>query len=171
MSKLIVMSSIVLMLSMVFVFSVFLFGCLDFLSPYSEGNETVMNNSINETLVNESSDISGDDIEKGINENEEDENQDKPEVTFKEYIITIENCRYTPQKLTANLGDNIKIVAVNKDSVKHGFTIDEYGIKIIIDPGKSETIEFRANKAGTFNYYSQVYSITCPAFGNGKLIV
>jgi len=165
--------TMVIVLLTTFVFSFFLFGCLEFLSPQTQEKSQAAI-IINETIDNQSTTSEGSFVTEG--ETESNESQTISEIEKKipvsrEYVILIKNCKYNPSEISADNGDNIKIIVRNDDSVIHGFKIEEYNIEKIVNPGESVAIEFIANKTGTFNYYSQIYSITCPAFGNGKLMI
>jgi nitrosocyanin len=69
-----------------------------------------------------------------------------------------------PAKLTAHEGNTVQIKITNTANDKpHGFSIDEFGIKETIDQGKTTTIEFEADKAGTFKVYCQLHPTHKPA--------
>jgi nitrosocyanin len=70
----------------------------------------------------------------------------------------------TPAKLTAHEGNTIQIKITNTANDKaHGFSIDEFGIKETIDQGKTTTVEFEADKAGTFKVFCQLHPTHKPA--------
>ena len=71
-------------------------------------------------------------------------------------IININASRwdYSPNKVTVNKGDRVKIVVNNIDT-NHGISIPNYGVFGIGE------VEFIANRTGTFSFY-------CPTFcGSG----
>ena len=76
--------------------------------------------------------------------------------------IDMEAKRYDfiPSTVRAKQGDTV-ILHVTSTDVAHGITIREYGINVDLPVGKKETIEFTADKKGTFR-------ITCSVFcGSG----
>lgn len=77
---------------------------------------------------------------------------------------------FKPNEIRVKVGDRVKIT-LNSVSMMHDFTIDELNVKSATAPaGQSTTVEFTADKAGTFEYYCSVGSHR--AQGQiGKLIV
>ena len=62
----------------------------------------------------------------------------------------------TPVKLAAHKGHNVEIKVTNTAKDKqHGFSIDDFGVKDVIDQGKTTTVKFKATKAGTYTVYCQ----------------
>ena len=70
----------------------------------------------------------------------------------------------TPAKLTVHKGRQVQIAVTNtaKDR-QHGFKIDEFKVEEVIDQGKTTTVEFKADKAGTFKVYCQLHPTHKPA--------
>ncbi|HEY4518695.1 MAG TPA: cupredoxin domain-containing protein [Candidatus Paceibacterota bacterium] len=76
--------------------------------------------------------------------------------TVKEFTVTGSNFAFTPTTMTVNKGDTVKITFKNADGT-HDWKIDEFNAATKkIGSGESETIEFVADKAGTFEYYCSV---------------
>jgi nitrosocyanin len=70
----------------------------------------------------------------------------------------------TPEKLAAHKGDKVEIKVANTAKDKqHGFSIDEFGVKQVVDQGKTTTVKFKADKAGTFKVYCQLHPTHKPA--------
>lgn len=66
------------------------------------------------------------------------------------------NFYYVPNVIKVKKGDKVKIIFQN-DGGYHNFALDEFKIKIDpINTGASSTIEFVADKTGTFEYYCSV---------------
>jgi nitrosocyanin len=60
---------------------------------------------------------------------------------------------WAPGPVVVNKGDTVKIKAVNNvksDPPVHGLAIEAYGIQTLVNAGKPETVEFKADKAGIF---------------------
>lgn len=78
--------------------------------------------------------------------------------------------KYEPDPIAVNLGEKVRLVVTSTD-VAHGIAIQEFNVKLAIPAGKTETVEFVADKKGTFHAYCSFY---CgPGHGNmrGRLIV
>ena len=93
-----------------------------------------------------------------------------PAGEVKEFKITAKQFQFEPSTIEVNKGDKVKLVITSMD-VPHGFKIAEYGINERLEPGKPVTIEFVADKQGTFTTFC---SVACGAgHGNmkGQLIV
>lgn len=64
----------------------------------------------------------------------------------------------TPARLTAHKGDKVQITVTNTAKDKqHGFSIDEFKVHETIDQGKTTTVKFKADKAGTYRVYCQIH--------------
>jgi nitrosocyanin len=63
---------------------------------------------------------------------------------------------YKPNEITVKQGEKVRIV-MNSVSMMHDFNIDELGVKMpIIQNGNTGTVEFTADKKGSFEYYCSV---------------
>ena len=70
----------------------------------------------------------------------------------------------TPEKLAAKKGHEVEIKVTNTAKDKqHGLSIDEFGVKEVIDQGKTTTVKFKASKAGTFRVYCQLHPAHKPS--------
>jgi len=60
---------------------------------------------------------------------------------------------WVPGPVVVEKGDIVKIRAINNvksDPAVHGIAIPAYGIEVVVNAGKPESIEFKADKAGIF---------------------
>ena len=60
---------------------------------------------------------------------------------------------WVPGPVVAYKGDTVKIKAINNvksEPPVHGLAIEAYGIQAVVNVGKPESIEFKADKAGIF---------------------
>ena len=79
--------------------------------------------------------------------------------SVKEFSLTVVHTGYTPNKITVNKGDTVRILAVTGPGQEwhgHGVTIDEYGINEVVrttDEANPVVIQFTADQAGTFKIY------------------
>lgn len=88
----------------------------------------------------------------------------------KEFTVTGGNFKFDPSEIRVNAGDTVKITFTNAEGF-HDLVINEFSAKTAqIKSGESETIEFVADKVGTFEYYCSVGSHRAQGMV-GKLIV
>jgi nitrite reductase (NO-forming) len=61
-------------------------------------------------------------------------------------------------ELVVNLGDTVKLTVINGAAVMHDLVIDEFNVSSgeMLDEGQTVTVEFVADKPGTFYYYCSV---------------
>jgi nitrosocyanin len=63
---------------------------------------------------------------------------------------------YKPNTITVKKGEKVKIV-MNSVSMMHDFVIDDLNVKMpVVQNGNTGTVEFTADKVGTFEYYCSV---------------
>ena len=82
----------------------------------------------------------------------------------KEFTVKAFRFGYTPDEITVNLGDKVKITIENTDTL-HGARIPELGIS------GNNAIEFIAEKKGEFNWYCNNICGTGHGDMSGKLTV
>ncbi len=73
-----------------------------------------------------------------------------------EVWMTVVRSHYTPEHVELNKGDHVIWHMTNLERSRdatHGFAISGYNIELSLEPGETQTIEFDASLAGTFNYY------------------
>ena len=76
----------------------------------------------------------------------------------KEFTVSAKNFSFAPNTITVKKGDRVKITLANGDGF-HDFVIDEFGVATKkINTGMTETVEFVADKSGSFEYYCSVGS-------------
>ena len=74
----------------------------------------------------------------------------------KAFVVDAQNFSFTPSTITVNKGDKVKITLKNTGGF-HDFKIDEYGVATPrINGGSEASIQFIAERAGTFEYYCSV---------------
>lgn len=73
-----------------------------------------------------------------------------------EVTLTARNFTFGQEEIRVSVGDTVR-VTINDAQGTHDFVIDELRVKTgIIASGGSETVEFVAEKAGSYNYYCSV---------------
>lgn len=74
----------------------------------------------------------------------------------KEFTVSGKNFSFAPAAMTVKKGDRIRITFVN-ESGTHDLRVDGYNVGTkTTQSGASETFEFLADKAGSFEYYCSV---------------
>ncbi len=74
----------------------------------------------------------------------------------KTFIVTGQNFSFSPNMMTVKKGDKVKIIFKNSGGF-HDFKIDEFNVATKkIQGGVEETVEFTADKIGSFEYYCSV---------------
>lgn len=81
-------------------------------------------------------------------------------------IIEVKASRYKfePDPVVVRLGEKVRLVVTSTD-VAHGIAISEFDVKLSVPAGKTESVEFVADKEGSFYAYCSVY---CGS-GHGKM--
>jgi len=83
-------------------------------------------------------------------------NQPAPAVSQKEFTVTAQNYSFTPSAITVKKGDKVKITLKNVEGF-HDLKLDEFNVATErVSEGQEKTIEFVADKTGTFEYYCSV---------------
>lgn len=74
----------------------------------------------------------------------------------KEFTVDGSSFEFDPKIITVKKGEIIKIIFKDNDG-RHNLVIDGYNVSTeIIGKGKEDTIQFVADKAGSFEYYCSV---------------
>ena len=88
----------------------------------------------------------------------------------KEFSIIAKNWDFTPSTIKVNKGDRV-ILKVKSIDVDHGLAIAEYNINKKFAANEEVTIDFVADKTGTFRMYCSVYCGSGHREMDGELIV
>ena len=88
----------------------------------------------------------------------------------KEFKMTAKQFAFEPSTIEVNKGDRVRLIVTSTD-VPHGIAITEYGINQRLEPGKPVTIEFTADKQGTFTAFCSVLCGSGHLGMKGKIIV
>ena len=90
--------------------------------------------------------------------------------TRREFTVTARDYSFSPNRVEAQQDDLIKLTVQSADNA-YGFTIDDYRVSKRVPAGGSTVIEFRADRAGTFAFYSNLSNDTRHSKMSGQLIV
>jgi heme/copper-type cytochrome/quinol oxidase subunit 2 len=88
----------------------------------------------------------------------------------REFTITAREYRFIPNRIEVTQDDLVKLT-VQSDDVAYSVTIDEYRVSRRIPAGGSTTLEFRADRPGTFAFYSNLTNDARHATMRGQLVV
>lgn len=87
---------------------------------------------------------------------------EKPVV--KTFNLTAKKFDFSPSTITVKQGDTVRITVTSANET-HGFVIPDFGVNKVINPGAPVTVEFVANKKGTFTFRCSVFC----GEGHGKM--
>lgn len=76
--------------------------------------------------------------------------------TVKEFSLIAENWNFTPSTIRVNEGDLVVIHAQTIEGI-HGLLFPDFDVNARLDPGEEVTVEFVADKKGTFPFMCSVY--------------
>jgi cytochrome c oxidase subunit II len=94
----------------------------------------------------------------------------QPPDQTKTFTIVAKKYTFSPARIEVMQNDLVKI-EFRTDDIPHSWTVDAYRISKRANPGQPVTIEFRADKAGTFPFYCNLkIDDGCKAM-RGELVV
>ncbi len=82
--------------------------------------------------------------------------EEKKEGTVKTFTIEGSSFKFSPNTITVNEGDMVKIIFKNVQGF-HDFVLDEFNVKSkTIPANQTDEVQFVASKKGTFEFYCSV---------------
>ena len=88
----------------------------------------------------------------------------------RDLTITAKDFRFSPNRVEVGRDDLLRLTVKSED-VAYGFTIDEYRVSKRVPAGGSVVLELRADREGTFPFYSNMTSDSRHAQMRGELVV
>jgi heme/copper-type cytochrome/quinol oxidase subunit 2 len=88
----------------------------------------------------------------------------------REFDLTARDYQFSPDRIEVTQDDLVKLTVRSAD-VAYSLTIDQYRISKRIPAGGEVTFEFRADRTGTFRFYSNLTSDPRHATMRGDLVV
>ena len=88
----------------------------------------------------------------------------------REFTVTAKDYRFSPERLEVTQDDLVKLT-IRSEDVAYSLTIDEYRVSKRVPAGGSTTFEFRADRPGTFPFYSNLTSDARHGQTKGELVV
>ena len=95
---------------------------------------------------------------------------DAPPVGVHEITMTAKNYVFEPGVITVKKGEKVRLIITATDR-DHGIKIEGYDIDQELKKGDPTTIEFTADKAGTFEFKCSVYCGMGHRKMKGRLVV
>jgi cytochrome c oxidase subunit II len=68
------------------------------------------------------------------------------------FSVTARKYTFSPARIEVNQ-DDLVTIELRTEDIPHSWTVDEYRIAKRVNPGQPVTLEFRADRPGTFRYY------------------
>lgn len=87
-----------------------------------------------------------------------------------EIQMTAKKYEYNPNVITVKKGEHVKLIVTALDR-DHGFKLEAYGIDQKLKKGEATTIEFTADKTGTFGFKCSEFCGMGHGKMKGKLVV
>ncbi len=88
----------------------------------------------------------------------------------RDIAITAKDYRFSPDRLDVTQDELVRLT-VRSDDVAYSFNIDEYRVSRRIPAGGSVTVEFHADRPGTFPFYSNLTTDPRHAQARGQIVV
>ena len=88
----------------------------------------------------------------------------------KTFNVVAQQWSFSPSTIEVEKGDKV-ILKVTSADVEHGFSIPAFGVDVKVKKGETETVEFVADKVGTFTFACSVYCGTGHSTMKGILVV
>jgi heme/copper-type cytochrome/quinol oxidase subunit 2 len=88
----------------------------------------------------------------------------------REFTVTAKDFHFSPSRLEVIQDDLVKLT-VRSEDVAYSLTIDEYRVSKRVPAGGTTTLEFRADRPGTFPFYSNLTNDSRHGDTRGELVV
>ena len=88
----------------------------------------------------------------------------------RDLTITAKDYRFSPARVEVGRDDLLRLTVKSED-VAYGFTIDEYRVSKRVPANGSVVLELRADREGSFPFYSNLTSDSRHAQMRGELVV
>jgi heme/copper-type cytochrome/quinol oxidase subunit 2 len=90
--------------------------------------------------------------------------------TRRDFTITAQDFHFSPDRIEAARDELVRLTVRSTD-VAYSFNIDEYRVSRRVPAGGSVVVEFRADRDGTFPFYSNLTSDARHAQARGQIVV
>jgi len=89
---------------------------------------------------------------------------------YHEFTMTAKKYEFDPNVITVKKGEKVRLLITAADH-DHGFKLDAFDINQVLKKGSTATIEFTADKAGSFEFKCSVFCGMGHGKMKGKLVV
>lgn len=89
---------------------------------------------------------------------------------IKEFSMMADEFEFSPRTIIVNEGDTV-ILHIESLDVEHGIAIPQFGVSQTLPVGEIVSVEFVADKAGTYTFFCNVYCGADHRSMKGTLIV
>lgn len=90
--------------------------------------------------------------------------------TTQTFDMVAQQFEFSPSTITVNVGDTVVLNLTTSD-VPHGFSLPQFDVSTTITPGKTKTVEFVADEAGTFTFSCSVVCGSGHSGMKGQIVV
>jgi plastocyanin len=94
---------------------------------------------------------------------------------IREFQIKLKRYKFTPSVISVNQGDRVRLtverLTVEGLDLEHGLYIDGYDIDVKVRHAEAKTLEFTADRSGSFKIRCSVVCGPLHPFMTGKLVV
>jgi heme/copper-type cytochrome/quinol oxidase subunit 2 len=87
-----------------------------------------------------------------------------------ELSLVARDFRWTPNRIELSQDDLVRLT-IRSEDIAYSFAVDEYRIVRRVPAGGTTSFEFRADRPGTFRFYSNLTSDRAHAEMQGQLVV
>lgn len=95
---------------------------------------------------------------------------EQPTGQLKDFAMTAKRFSFGPSAITVGNGDTVRLSITSVDAA-HGFAINEFDVNVRLSPGRTEIVEFVADKTRTLTFYCSVLCGPGHSGMKGQLIV
>src|SRR5215471_638422 len=91
-----------------------------------------------------------------------------------EVWMNVVRSHFTPDIITAKVGDKVIVHLTNQETTEdatHGFAVPTRNVMVCLDPGETTTVEFVADRAGSYSFYCTEFCSALHLEMQGWLIV
>lgn len=89
---------------------------------------------------------------------------------IREIAISAKKFSFSPNPIKLKLNEKVRFRITSQD-VTHGFSLPEFGIDEVIEPGKETVIDFHASKRGRFTLLCSVQCGTGHSGMKGTIVI
>lgn len=87
-----------------------------------------------------------------------------------EFTLVAREYRFSPDRIEVAQDDLVRLT-IRSEDITYSFAIDEYRIVRRVPAGGTTAFEFRAERSGTFRFYSNLTNDSAHAGMQGRLVV